>query len=68
MDQLDQIRFGLNIFAELMSEASDRSVGAGHDVIYAGPNPSTVSDEKRVELEALGWHVEDEFDCFYHFI
>ena len=68
MDQLDQIRIGLNIFAELMPLESDRAVAVEHDVMYAGPDPSTVSEENRVEIETFGWHAEEEFDCFYHFV
>lgn len=68
MDILDKIRLGLNIFAELSPEASDRSIAVEHDIIYAGPDPSIVSDEKQAELAELGWGIEEEFDCFYHFV
>lgn len=67
MDQLDKVRKGLNIFAELMPEDSDRNVAVEHDVIYAGPSPSIVTDEKKAELELLGWSPEEEYDCFYCF-
>ena len=40
---------------------------AEHDVIYAGPNPKDVSTPDVMRLEQLGWHIEEEFDCFGYF-
>lgn len=42
--------------------------GVEHDVIYAGPDPELVSDEDKATLEILGWSVEEQYDCFYHFV
>ncbi len=65
--QLNRIRGGLNIFAEI-SPKDAQDVSAEHDILYAGPDPSIVSDEKKAELEELGWYVAEEHDCFYHFV
>ena len=69
MDQLDKITHGLVIFGRMLERGSSaRSVGVAHDVIYAGPDPSTVNERDLKRLDELGWHPDTEFDCFYHFV
>lgn len=45
-----------------------QALSAEHDIIYAGPSPSQVTDEDVTRLEELGWHAEMEYDCFYKFV
>lgn len=45
-----------------------KSVSAEHDEIYAGPSPSKVSPEDISELDKLGWHPVEEYDCFRKFV
>jgi hypothetical protein len=37
-------------------------VDANHDVIYA--NVSTVSPDDEIALEDLGWHKDEDLDCW----
>lgn len=39
-------------------------LGQDHDVIYAGPDPAKVSPEDLEQLEANGWRVCEDYDCF----
>ena len=45
----------------------DGDIAAEHDIIYAGPAPNDVSEDDKLKLAELGWHVEEEFDCFFYF-
>lgn len=45
-----------------------KSVAAGHDAIYAGPDPEEVSNQDMNELIELGWLPDNEDGCFYIFI
>lgn len=38
-----------------------------HDVIYAGPDSHDVTPEDMIRLEELGWHVDNDYDCFGYF-
>ena len=40
---------------------------AEHDIIYAGPDPKDVSTPDAIRLKQLGWHTEEELDCFGYF-
>jgi len=42
-------------------------VSAHHDIVYAGPSPSRVSQEDQERLAKLGWRPDEEGDCFYKF-
>lgn len=40
-------------------------VDAQHDVLYAGPGiDGELTDEEQKKLEELGWHWDEEFDCW----
>ncbi len=43
-------------------------VAAEHDIIYAGPPLSMVSEAHKARLEVLGWHEDGDLDCFYHYV
>jgi hypothetical protein len=49
-------------------KANRADVAAEHDTIYAGPDPATVEQADLVRLKELGWHIQDQYDCFYHFV
>lgn len=40
--------------------------GADHDIIY-GPEADP-SEEDRARLDELGWHFDDEWDCWARFV
>ena len=42
-------------------------VQPGHDIIYSGPDPEIVDAEDRARLAELGWHVDEDFECFCKF-
>lgn len=44
-----------------------KNVHAEHDELYAGPDPSVVSEEELVKLDELGWIADEENGCFYMF-
>jgi hypothetical protein len=50
------------IFAKYGDES--HSVQTAHDEIFAGPDPSVVSDEDRARLKELGWMESIENECF----
>jgi hypothetical protein len=54
------------IFAEYSGHGR-AGISAEHDVIYAGPDPSVVSEEHLMELAELFWLPEPEFDTFRRF-
>lgn len=54
------------IFERYLPNEKWAQVAGEHDVVYAGPNPETVSDEDRARLDQLGW-IPSEFDCFQKF-
>lgn len=43
-------------------------INAEHDIIYAGPPPSKVSEEDKARLAQLRWHVDTMVDSFYHHV
>jgi hypothetical protein len=48
-------------------EANDGLGAAGHDEVFAGPDPELVSSEDRTRLEQLGWN-ESEYGGFQAFV
>jgi len=66
MTDFDKISRGFDIFRSFTDD-KNQSVSAQHDVIYAGPNPIAVPDEIKAQLEELGWHPDNELECFYYF-
>jgi hypothetical protein len=52
------------VFAKYSTSSYDHVAGE-HDIIYAGPDPSVVSDEDKATLESLGWHIDTSLDSFY---
>lgn len=43
-------------------------VACEHDIIYAGPDPTAVSEQHKARLEELGWYADHSLDCFYRFV
>ncbi len=56
------------ILASYETPTDPVEVSADHEVIYAGPAPSVVSDEHRGRLHELGWIVNKGFDCWQRFV
>lgn len=53
---------GLNI---LQKYGLTVEVDAQHDVIYAGPGINgELTVEEQAEMEKIGWHWDEEFDCW----
>jgi hypothetical protein len=66
MAKLSDIVRGLQIIQRYCKEGAHLS-GAEHDVIYAPRlERPLLSDDER-ELEALGWHTDDENDLWCHY-
>lgn len=42
-------------------------VSAEHDEVYAGPSPSSVSEDDIEKLDSLGWTASEDYDCFHKF-
>jgi hypothetical protein len=65
MATMKQIQGGLAI----LTKYGDGDCAAEHDVFYAGPNIGVdrVTAEDKAQLEALGWHWSNEFDCWAKF-
>lgn len=52
----------------ILSQYEGHCVAAEHDIIYAGPDDNEAIDEEdKVELESLGWFIDDETDSWCHF-
>lgn len=63
MNRIQKLIRGLQIF----SEQGFEDVCAEHDVIYAGPDPTSVTSEVMAELALLGWHPDVQTCSFYFF-
>lgn len=50
----------LTIFDKYYQEGSYGFLHAEHDEIWAGPDPSIVSDEDKEHLKELGWNNYDD--------
>lgn len=42
--------------------------GAEHDIVYIYVEPDTVSAEHKSQLEALGFDVDEDLECFSCFV
>jgi len=62
MSQYSRLSQALDIFMKYPED----DMAADHDIIWAGPDPNSVSEVDIVKLAALGWHPEWDLDCFYH--
>lgn len=58
MNDLKRLLAGLEIF----NKYGDSDVSAQHDIIYAGRE--TTNQEDSAKLKELGWHKEEEFECW----
>ena len=65
VETYNELAKAFTIFAKYSPQYAD--VSAEHDVLYAGPDPETVSDEDKKALSELGWEPETEYNCFYYF-
>ena len=61
MSKYEEITQAFAIFTRYEHE---HGVDAQHDIIYAGPDPDVMSPEDRAAVEALGWHPEEEYECW----
>lgn len=61
----DKVIQGLEIFKKYPGHP--HYVTAEHDMLFAGPRPSKVSEEDIAKLASLGWNPEDNDDCFIKF-
>lgn len=52
------------IFAKYSDYDAIIDIAAEHDVIYTGPHPDAVTAEDAAKLEALGWRMNEEYECF----
>lgn len=65
-----QIYEGLKILAGSDKKESLLKIDmdAQHDILYAGPQLSELSEDEFNRLEKeLGWHWDEENDCWAHF-
>ena len=66
MSTIEQIAFGLQIFAKYSGDVS-----AEHDVIYAGPSrmkDAEISKADQVKLAELDWSFDSDVESWYHFV
>lgn len=42
-------------------------VSAEHDIIYLGPDPFVMSDEDIENMENLGCHRQEEYECWGYY-
>lgn len=59
-----QVITGLSLIIE---HEPDAQLNWEHDVIYAGDLTKNYSADDIRRLEELGWGINAEYDCFYHF-
>ena len=65
-----QISGGMSILSMYEKKGLEGlKVDAQHDVIYCGPNinPNKIIDEDKKKLEELGWHFDEECECWARF-
>jgi len=65
MALISDIIIGLQILAQYVDE-NEHIGGAEHDVLYAVPPGTKVSDEHKRHLDELGWSY-NEGDGWYHY-
>ena len=64
MATIDQVIKGLQIIAKY-SGPDSRSIGAAHDIIYAGPDvKEDLTEEDKKALEELSWYWESDADSW----
>jgi hypothetical protein len=56
--ELEKVLRGLEIFHRY----EEKDIAWKDDELFAG---GEVSDEDKETLQALGWHWDDEYDCWY---
>lgn len=66
-DDYKSLMVAFRIFRRYEKDKTNRTIHASHDIIYAGPNPTDVSEEDLYELGKLGWHAEAQFECFGYY-
>jgi hypothetical protein len=62
---IEKIIQGLQMIVEKEKEEAEMS--ADHDTILVG-QPELYTKEEIQELEDLGFHIDEEQECFYHFV
>ena len=71
MAKFSDIIEGLIIFQKCLPPGAHLG-GADHDIIYAAPEDTVVSEEDKKKLEELNWNCgeDDGGDCsgWYHFV
>lgn len=65
----DQVLTGLNIIAKYCNKPVINA--AEHDIIYSVDVDDiieTITEEDATKLRQLGFGIDSEFDCLYHFV
>jgi hypothetical protein len=62
--RIDRLIGGLMLFKRMLGADE---VSAEHDVIYAGPATNDLSSDALTELDRLGWHWEEQYECWEFF-
>lgn len=44
------------------------SIAVEHDIIYVGHDLENMSNEDIDRLEELGWEMDNDLECYYHFV
>lgn len=60
-EYVDNFIRGIRIFQKYMP---DVSFSANHDIIYLGPTPDIVESRDKKELDKLGFHECDDYECW----
>lgn len=63
MTTLQQLIEGLAILGKYAPE-----IAAEHDIIYAGPDANEVTPGDKIQLESLGWHIDNNSDSWARFV
>jgi hypothetical protein len=59
MTDLQRMHTALEIFIRHEDDFSDHLMHAEHDVIYMPGGPDDLTEEERIEMKELGFHVDD---------
>ncbi len=58
----------LQIFARYSADdVMEIGISVTDSVIYVGPHPDAVTAQDVEKLEALGWRINEEYECFERF-
>jgi len=71
MASMLEVAEGLQILSKYCDADDCGHIAAEHDILYAGPDdfdPGVMSEEDRARMKELGWHMDDEFDCWARFV